>query len=74
MIEKLENKLVKDRLIQTMEKTISQMEMPLAVKTLVTMNIGQVRSSINDMSDETLDEFIEKAYNMHDYIKYGECE
>ena len=48
--------------------------MPMMVKTMVQMNIGQVHSSINNMDDEQIDTFLDKAFNMLEYVKYGERE
>ena len=38
------------------------------------MNIGSVKQSINDMSDEQVECLIDKAYSILDYIQYGEDE
>jgi hypothetical protein len=36
------------------------------------MNIGSVKQSINDMNDDQVELLIDKAYNILDYIQYGE--
>ena len=48
--------------------------MPMMVRSMVQMNIGQVHTSINNMDDEQLESFLDKATNMLDYVKYGERE
>ena len=44
------------------------------VKTVVSMNIGSVKQSISDMTDEQIQTLLYKAYDMLDYIQFGEIE
>ena len=48
--------------------------MPMMVKTMVQMNIGQVHSSINNMDDSQIEKFLDDAFNMLEYVRYGERE
>ena len=65
---------IKSRIINQMDKMLEETleQAPLAIRTIVTMNIGSVKQSINNMSDEQINHFINKAYDMLDYIQFGE--
>ena len=65
---------IKSRIINQVEKMTEDMlkEAPLLVQTTIKMNIGSVKQSINDMSDEQIDCLIDKAYTILDFIQYGE--
>lgn len=41
-------------------------------RTMVTMNLGTVQRSINNMSDEQLENLLDKAYEMLDGVRYGD--
>ena len=67
---------IKSRIINQVEKMTEDMlqTAPLAIRTIISMNIGSVMQSINDMSDEQIDCLIDKAYNILDFIQYGDEE
>lgn len=65
---------VKKRLLKLIETMIKEMNLSPMIKSVIHMNLGSMESSINNLSDEQLDEFLNKADDMLCYVRYGECE
>ena len=76
MSEQLKNNSqeVKKRLLTLIETMIGEMNLSPMIKSVVQMNLGSMESSINSLSDEQLEQFLNKADDMLLYVRYGECE
>lgn len=61
---------MKTRLLNLIEKIVD--DLPAMARTVVTMNLGTVKHSINNMSDEQLENLLDKAYEMLDGVRYGD--
>ena len=61
---------MKTRLLNLIEKIVD--DLPAMARAMVTMNLGTVQRSINNMSDEQLENLLDKAYEMLDGVRYGD--